>query len=282
MNGKVCIVTGANSGIGKEMVRQLADQGAHVVLVCRNPERGGEALAAIQGSTPRGSLELHIADLSSMAEVQRLSVELRARHLRIDVLLNNAGIYLPTRRATADGLETMFALNHLAPFLLTRELMEPLAAAGRARVITTSSQGHRGGHIDFDDLQSERGRFSGLRQYCNSKLANILFTRELARRVADRGIVTHCFHPGTVKTGFAQDEMGLFGWLVKLTGPFMRTAEKAARIGTYLASSEEPARQSGLYYVNHRPRTPSREARNDEVARRLWDASESILRPMGF
>ncbi|MGA9524315.1 MAG: SDR family oxidoreductase [Myxococcaceae bacterium] len=273
----ICIVTGANSGIGRELTRQLAHQGAHVVMVCRNPERAREALDDVRRTTKAESVEVLIADLSSMAEVRKAAAELRSRFPRVDVLMNNAGVYLPARRVSADGLEMMFALNHLAPFLLTRELMPSLAAAERPRVITTSSEAHRFGHLAFDDLQWDRGVFSGFRQYANTKLANILFTRELARREGARGLVAHCFHPGVVRSGFAQDEAGLFGTLVRMGGPFMRTAEKAARIGTYLATADEPLQQNGLYYANSRPRTPTREARNDEVARRLWEVSERLL-----
>ncbi len=277
----ICIVTGANSGIGRELTRHLAHQGAHVVMVCRNPERAREALEDVRRTTKAESVEVLIADLSSMAEVRKVAAELRSRFPRIDVLMNNAGVYLPARRVSADGLEMMFALNHLAPFLLTRELMKSLAAAERPRVITTSSEAHRFGHIAFDDLQWERGIFSGFRQYSNTKLANILFTRELARREDANRLVAHCFHPGVVRSGFAQDEAGFFGTMVRLGGPFMRTAEKAARIGTYLATSDEPRQQNGLYYTNSRPRTPAREARNDEVARRLWEVSERLVAKRG-
>jgi retinol dehydrogenase 12 len=275
MKGKICVVTGANSGIGRELTRQLAHQGAHVVMVCRNPERAREALEDVRRTTRTESVEVLIADLSSMAQVRQVAAEIRSRFSRVDVLLNNAGVYLPARRVSADGLEMMFALNHLAPFLLTRELMASLSAAERPRVITTSSEAHRAGHLDFADLQWERGLFSGFRQYSNTKLANILFTRELARREGARGLVAHCFHPGVVRSGFAQDERGLFGTLVRLSGPFMRTSEKAARIGTYLASSDEPLQHNGLYYANSRPKKPSKEARSDEAARRLWEVSEA-------
>ncbi len=282
MKGKICVVTGANSGIGREMTRQLIQQGAHVVMVCRNPERGRDALDDVRRTTKAESVELVLADLSSMSQVRKAAAEIRERFPRIDVLLNNAGAYLPVRRVTADGLESMFALNHLAPFLLTRELMGTLTAAERPRVVTTSSEAHRFGHLAFDDLQWEQGAFSGFRQYSNTKLANILFTRELARRMGDRGLVAHCFHPGVVRSGFAQDEPGFFGWIVKTSGPFMRTAEKAARIGTYLASASDPLQQNGLYFSNSRPKTPSREARDEEVARRLWEVSEELLGKLGY
>jgi retinol dehydrogenase 12 len=276
MEGPLCVVTGANSGIGREMSRQLAAGGARVLMVCRNPQRGQEALAWVNQSARPDAVELFIADLSSMAEVRALAQRIRQRHARIDVLLNNAGVYLPTRALTSEGFERMFALNHLAPFLLTHELLEPLLLCPNAKVITTSSEGHRLGHIAFDDLQAER-RFGALRQYSNTKLANILFTRELARRFGPRGLRAHSFHPGAVKTGFAQDEMGAFGWVVKLVGPLLRSSAKAARIGVHLATSDEALERNGLYWVKRGPRAPSREARSAEAALRLWDVSERLL-----
>lgn len=276
MEGKICVITGANSGIGKELSRQLGELGATVVMVGRNSARLAEAQQELQRAAPAGKYELVVADLSRMARVREAAQQIRERFPRVDVLANNAGIYLPDRRVTAEGFEEMFAVNHLAAFLLTHELLEALAVAGGARVITTSSFGHRLGHMDFEDLQAARS-FNGLRQYSTTKLANILFTRELARRVKERGIVAHAYHPGAVASGFAQDELGIFGVGVKLAKPFLRSAKKAATTGTYLATSADALTSSGEYWANSKRRTPSKEARSDEVSLRLWDVTERML-----
>lgn len=276
MQDRICLITGANSGIGKSMATALARRGAHVVMVCRNADRAEQARTEICEGAEGAAVELILGDLSSMGEVRRVAEEVRTRHDRIDVLINNAGLYLPKRHTTTDGYETMFAVNHLAPFLLTRELEAPLLASGRARVVTVSSEGHRLGTLDFDDLQATRG-FGGLRQYGTTKLANILFTRELARRQEDRGLVAHCFHPGAVATGFAQDEPGFFGALVKLGRPFLRSADRGARTGIHLATAPAPGERNGLYYIDQKPRRPSREARSEEIARRLWQVSGQLV-----
>lgn len=272
----LCLLTGANSGIGKAMATALARQGIGIVMVCRNPETAEAARRDIQAASQGAPVELLLGDLSDMSEVRRVADAFRARHERLHVLINNAGLYLPKRHVTVDALETMFAVNHMAPFLLTRLLEEPLAAAQAARVVTVSSEGHRIGHLDFDDLQRERS-FQAFRQYGATKLANILFTRELARRWSDRGVVASCFHPGAVATGFAQDEPGLFGSLVKLGRPFLRSAEKGAETGIFLASHPEVPHAQGSYFIDRKPRRPSREARNDAVATRLWETSEQIV-----
>ncbi|MFW6051726.1 MAG: SDR family oxidoreductase [Myxococcota bacterium] len=274
MDRPLCMITGANSGIGKAMAGALARRGMGIVMVCRNREKAEAAKRDIEAAADGVHVELLIADLASMEEVRRVAEAFRARHGELDVLVNNAGLYLPKRLTSPDGFEMMFAVNHLAAFLLTRLLEEPLRAGG-ARVITVSSGGHHLGHLDFDDLQCERG-FRAFRQYGTTKLANVLFTRELARRWSDRGVIAHCFHPGAVYTGFAQDEPGLLGALVKLGRPFLRTAEKGARTGVYLASDPAAAETSGGYFIDGRPAKPSREARDDAVAAKLWDTSERL------
>ncbi|MBI3183394.1 MAG: SDR family oxidoreductase [Myxococcales bacterium] len=271
MKGKVCVVTGANSGVGRAMAAQLAELGAHVVMVCRSEERGREALEAVRKATA-GQVELVIGDLSQMSQVREVAREVAGLHPSVHVLLNNAGIYLPKRQLTPEGLEVMFAVNHLAPFVLTQELLGALRKGAPSRVITTSSAGHRLGHLDFTDLQCERS-FGGIQQYAATKLANILFTRELARRGKAEGIVAHAFHPGGVASGFAQDEPGLFGTLMWLGRPFLRSAERAARTGTFLASSEEAGNSTGEYWADSRRKKPSREAGDDAVAARLWEVS---------
>jgi NAD(P)-dependent dehydrogenase (short-subunit alcohol dehydrogenase family) len=273
MRGRTVVVTGANSGIGKAMAVELARRGARVALVCRNRERGMAAQSEVDAAATEDASELHIADLSAMDDVRRVADELGDRFDRIDVLANNAGLYLPKRHVTPDGFETMYAVNHLAPFLLTRMLAEPLAAAGQARVVTTSSGAHRFAQLDLDDLQCERS-FLGMRQYGNTKLMNILFTRELARRWADRGVRANCFHPGTVATGFAQDEPGLLGFLVKIGTPFLRTPEKGAATGIQLAADASMSDVSGQYFIDGKAIPPTRAGRDDAAAARLWALSE--------
>ena len=275
MRDKVCVITGGNSGIGRAMAEQIGALGGHVVLVCRNPERGREALADLHRKTGSDRFELLVADLSVRDQIQRAAQEIRLRHPTVHALINNAGVYLPRRLVTSDGLETMFATNHLAPFLLTRGLIDALQAAAPGRVITVSSEGHRMGEIDLGDLQAAR-KFRALKQYCSTKLANILFTRELSRRFDGRGIIANAFHPGGVRTGFAQDEPGVFGLMVRLVSPFLRTPEKAARTGTFLASSEDGARTTGAYFVDSRPKRPAPAALRDDLSTGLWEATAAL------
>lgn len=273
MKGRTVVITGANSGIGKAMAVDLARRGAHIVMVCRNREKAQAAQRDIDFEATDAPSELHVADLSSLGDVRRVAEAIRSHHDRIDVLVNNAGLYLPNRQVTPDGFEYMYAVNHLAPFVFTRLLEQPLQAHGGARVITTSSGAHRFAKLDFDDLQCEQS-FQGMRQYGNTKLMNILFTRELARRWADQGITANCFHPGTVATGFAQDEPGLLGLLVKLGTPFLRTPEKGASTGIHLATDPALADVSGRYFIDGAPVPPTRAGRDDDAAARLWAMSE--------
>ena len=275
MQGKLCVITGGNSGIGRAMAAQIGALGARVVLVCRNAARGRETAEALRKKTGGDRFELVVADLSIRDQIRRAAEEIRARHSTVHALVNNAGVYLPRRHLTADGLETMFATNHLAPFLLTHLLMDALQAASPGRVITVSSEGHRMGEIDLEDLQAARN-FRALKQYCTTKLENILFTRELSRRFQARGIVANAFHPGGVRSGFAQDEPGAFGLLVRMVSPFLRSPEKAARTGTFLASTEEGARVGGTYFADGKPKRPAAAALRDDLSARLWDATAEL------
>lgn len=272
MKGRTVVITGANSGIGKAMAVDLARRGARIVMVCRDRQKALAAQRDIDEAATDTPSELHVADLSSLADVRRVAEEIGAQNDRIDVLVNNAGLYLPNRQVTPDGFEYMYAVNHLAPFVLTHLLAQPLEAHGGARVVTTASGAHRFANLSFDDLQCERS-FQGMRQYGNTKLMNILFTRELARRWLDRGITANCFHPGTVATGFAQDEPGLLGLLVKLGTPFLRTPEKGAATGIHLATDPSLADVTGQYFIDEAPVPPTRAGRDDEAAARLWEIS---------
>ena len=273
VQGKIVVVTGANSGIGKAMARDLAGRGARVVMVCRNPEKGEEARREIVESSGNEEVSLELADLGDMDQVRSVAERLRALP-RIDALMNNAGLYLPDRQISPDGFEMMFAVNHLAPFLLTHLLRDTLAKTDAPRVVTTSSIGHRFCKFDIDRLQAEH-RFIPLEQYGLTKLANIFFTKEAARRYEGGGL--NCFHPGAVGTGFAQDEPGFFNALMKVGKIFIRSPEKGAETGIYLATSDAVEGVTGEYFVDRKKRKPSRTARDPELARALWERSAEMV-----
>ena len=275
MTGRVCLVTGASSGIGIEIVRGLARRGAAVVMVARDRERGEAARDEIAQATGSGVVELAMCDLASQLQVRELAAEMAQRHPVLHVLVHNAGLILGARILTEDGIETTFAVNHLAPFLLTRLLHGQLAAAGAARVVTVASEAHRGAEIDFDDPSAERG-YSSWRAYARSKLANILFTRELARRTEGSGIVASCLHPGVVRSGFGRQGSLLVRAWFKLAGPLLVSAEKGADTAVWLASAPEAEAAGAGYYIRRRPARPSRAARDPEAARRLWRLSERL------
>jgi NAD(P)-dependent dehydrogenase (short-subunit alcohol dehydrogenase family) len=273
MDGEVCVVTGATSGIGKATATALARLGAQVVLVGRDRGRG-EATAAEVAAAGASPPRLEIADLACMAQVRALAGRLGALE-RIDVLVNNAGLMAGQRRVTADGFDEVFAVNHLAPFLLTSLLLGQLTAAAPARVITVTSGAHTGAHLDLDDPQLERG-WDGWRAYANSKLANILFTRELARRLEGTGVTANCAHPGVVRTRFGREARLPMRAAVTLGRPFMLSPQRGASTIVYLATSPEVAGASGGYYVKRQRREPSAAARDDATAQRLWQLSEEL------
>src|SRR5262249_4112739 len=272
MTGKTCIVTGANSGIGKVTAQELARQGARVVLVCRDRGRGESAASDIKRATGNPNVELMLCDLSSQAEIRRFASEFKSTHDRLDVLVNNAGVYLRKRTTTVDGIESTFAVNHLGYFLLTNLLLDLLKRSAPARVISVSSGAHASGHINFEDLQGEQS-YGGVRAYCHSKLANILFTRELAKRLAGTGVTANCLHPGAVSTGIFRNLPKLLELIVLA---FTMSPEKGARTSIYLATSPEVEGITGRYFVNCVETAPSREAQDDEVAHRLWLESERL------
>jgi NAD(P)-dependent dehydrogenase (short-subunit alcohol dehydrogenase family) len=280
MDGRVCVVTGATSGIGKATAAALARQGAQLVLVSRDRGRGEAAaaeVAAAGGPAPR----LEVADLSSMAQVRALAGRLAALD-RIDVLVNNAGMMAAERRVTEDGYEEVFAVNHLAPFLLTGLLLGQLTASGPARVVTVASGAHTAARLDLDDVQLERG-WESWRAYANSKLANILFTRELARRLAGTPVTANCAHPGVVRTRFGRETPQPMRTAVLLARPFLLSPQRGARTVVYLATSPAVATATGGYYVKGQRREPSPAARDAGTARRLWQLSEELtgLTPAG-
>ena len=273
MDGKVCVVTGATSGIGKAAATALARMGAQVVLVGRDRGRA-EATAAQVGSVATQPPVVDIADLGAMDQVRALAERLAALD-RIDVLINNAGLVLGERRGTPDGFEHVFAVNHLAPFLLTNLLLPRLTASAPARVITVTSDAHSAARLDLDDPNLEHG-WDSWRSYANSKLANILFTRELAQRLHGTGVTANCAHPGVVRTGFGRDARPLLRLGVTLARPFLLSPERGADTIVYLASSPGVADETGGYYVRRQRREPSAAARDDAAARKLWQISEEL------
>jgi NAD(P)-dependent dehydrogenase (short-subunit alcohol dehydrogenase family) len=248
MTGRTCMITGATSGIGLAAALELARLGASLVLVGRNPERGEQALKEVRRALRAGDVTLLLADLSSQAEIRRLAADFLASGWPLHVLLNNAGVINLRREESGDGIETTFAVNHLAYFLLTRLLLERLKESAPARVVNVASDAHRGaGRLDFDDLESRRG-YSAMRVYGRSKLANILFTRELARRLEGTGVTANAIHPGFVGSNFAKNN-GLLGIAaMTLLRPFARSTEKGAETAVYLCASPEVEDVTGEYF----------------------------------
>lgn len=278
LQGRVVLVTGATNGIGLVSARELAARGARTLVLGRDRARTDEAVAGIRQATGNEAVEPLVADLSSRAEVRRLAAEVRGRVDRVDVLLNNAGAIFADRLLSPDGVEMTFALNHLGHFQLTLELWPLLAAAGSARVINVSSTAHERGSMDWDDLQGARG-YSMWKAYCQSKLANVLFTRALARRIEGTGAVTHALHPGVIATGFGRNRPGIFRWLVTIGAPFLSSPDKGARTSVYVATDPAPGAVTGRYYQDCKERLPAPAARDDEAADRLWRLSEEMVQP---
>lgn len=275
MIGKIAVVTGATSGIGLVTARELARMGATVIVMARSRERGESTREAIVAQTGNKAVELVLADFASLAAVRGGAEQILARHGRIDVLVNNAGIYMGERRLSADGYELTFAVNHLAPFLLTHLLLDALRASPTARVVTVSSQAHTSGRGRFDDVGTERG-YSGLQAYSESKLANVLFTYELARRLEGSGVTANCLHPGGVRTNFASGAKGLFALAFNLVKPFLRTPEQGAQTSIYLAASPEVEGVTGMYFVDRRARPSAPRSYDRGLQARLWALSEEL------
>ncbi len=277
MQGKICLITGATSGIGKETAFGLARLGARVVIVGRDPDRTRAAADWIRRETGSEHVSFLLADLSSQAEVRRLAREFRDRHSRLDVLVNNAGGIFARRETTVDGFERTWALNHLAYFLLIQELLDLLKASAPARIVNVASTMHRGGVIDFGDLQGDKS-YGGIRAYSQSKLANVLFTYALARRLKGTGVTANCLHPGGVATGFGQNTLGALKLLMRLARPFLISAEEGAATSIYLASSPDVEGASGRYFAKCKPARSSAASHDEALQERLWALS---LRQIG-
>jgi NAD(P)-dependent dehydrogenase (short-subunit alcohol dehydrogenase family) len=270
---KTVVVTGATSGIGQVAALELARMGARVVFTARDANRGADMLARLREAGPTQTPALVVGDLSLIAGMRAAAEGVKAAAARIDVLINNAGAVFDRRDVTADGLERTFALNHMAYFVVTEALRPALAAD--ARIVSTASGAHSFARLNFADLQAANG-YQAMTAYANSKLCNILWTRELARRLAGTSVTANCLHPGAVSTRFGEEAKGFMGSLLRLARPLMLTAEKGADTLVWLAASPDVAGQSGGYWVKRKRVEPSAAARDDAAARRLWDESERI------
>ena len=275
--GKRIVITGASSGIGLETARGLTAMGAAVTMVVRSRERGEAAIAKIRTTVPDAKLDLVLADLYSMADVRKAGAELRGKLDRLDVLVNNAGLIHKDRELTVDGFERTFALNHLAVFLLTYELRDLLAKSAPARIVTVSSMGHKFARFSFDDLATMKKWKGGIGTYGASKLCNIWFAKEAARRMAKHRVTSNALHPGTVASGFCQTTGGaLFKYGLKLFRPFLKTSEEGARTSIHLASSPAVEGVTGEFFDHCKIVTPSKDARDPEAARTLWTLSQQL------
>jgi len=273
--GKVCIVTGASSGIGKVTAKELARMGAAVVLACRNPERAEAAREEIVKETGNNKVSVILVDLASLESVRSFAKEYQQKFSKLDVLVNNAGLYSSKRIVTVDGFELTFEVNHLAHFLLTDVLLPSLTVSMPSRIVNVTSEAQRSGHIDFEDLNGER-KYSGWKAYPQSKLANVLFTYELARRLEGTGVTANCVHPGTVRTNFGRKSGGIMAVLVRIAAPFMLSPEAGARTVIWLASAPEVGHITGRYFIRKAEAKSSRESYDVGVAQRLWNVSADL------
>ena len=273
MRGKTVVITGATSGIGAIAARRIAEQGARILIVARDEQRAAQTLRDLRAANAGAAHAAFYADLSRLSEMRRVAAEIATAEPKIDVLMNNAGLVSSGNQRTEDGLELMFATNHLSYFVLSNLLLERLRAAGDARIVSTASNAHRRARLDFDHLQDQ----SGVRGYGNTKLCNILFTRELARRIAGTGVTANCLHPGFVATRFGDNARGALRTGIAIAKRlFALTPEEGANTMVYLASSPQVSGRSGGYYDRCAPAVPSQAAQSDGDARRLWQLSVAI------
>ena len=275
MNGKVCLVTGSTDGIGKVSARVLAELGAKVIIVGRNPEKSAIVLAELRSISGNENIDLLMADLAVMQEVRDLAEQVISRYDRIDVLLNNAGGYFTKHEITSDGLEMTFALNHMSYFLLTNKLMELLKYSAPARIVNVSSDAHYGVDMEFENLNGEQ-EYKAWKAYQKSKLANVLFTYELLKKVPGN-ITVNCLHPGFVATNFGHNNGGFFGPVLKIAQRISAIdPEEGAKTSIFLCSAPEVKGVSGKYFYKCQPKISSRESRNMDTGKRLWQISSDI------
>lgn len=278
MSGKICIVTGANSGIGKETALGLAQMGARVVMVCRNAEKGKAALEEIRRESGSSQVDLLIADMSSQASVRALAEQIQQKYPRLDVLVNNAGGAAPARTLSADGIEMTLATNHLGAALLTFLLLDLLKASAPSRIINVSSEAQRRARLDMNDLQFERRKYRGIAAYGQSKLLMNAFTFELARRLAGTGVTANCLHPGVVATNiWSANPPPLIGKLIiAVVKPFMLSSKQGAAVSLYLATSPEVAQVSGEYFVKSKPAKSNHLSRDPKLMAEVWLCTEKM------
>ncbi len=276
IEGKQVLLTGASRGIGRATALALAKQGANLSLLVRNRELGEKVIEEIRATGTKSRIDLFVADLSSMKDIRRVAAEFLQKHDRLDVLINNAGAINMEREVTVDGYERTFATNHLAYFLLTELLLDLLEKSAPSRIINVASEAHRGQKLEFDDLMGERS-FSGFGAYGKSKLANILFTRELAKKLQGTNVTANSLHPGVIASGFGRNNKGVFGFVMRnLAAPFLGSEESGARTTVHLATSPDVEGKTGLYWKSSRESSPTAEARSDASAR-LWEMSEGLV-----
>ncbi len=276
MKNKICIVSGANSGIGKVTASALAEKGAQIVMVCRSKEKGLAALNEIKEKTKSKDIELITADFASQKSIREAASQIKAKYPIIDVLVNNAGAINELRTENAEGYETTFATNHLGYFLFTNLLLDNLKAAPRARIINVASEAQRVGKLDFYDLQS-KNNYTPMKAYCMSKLANIVFTYELSKRLQGTNITTNCLHPGVVNTNFGKELTGVVKIFYKLFGSFLRSPEKGAETTIWLATDSKLEGVSGKYFANKKEIKSQKASYDAEIQKHLWEVSEKMI-----
>ncbi len=275
MNNKLCVITGANSGIGFETAKALAQKGAYLVMVCRNEDKAEEARSTIIEETSNHGIDIVACDFSIQSEIRKAAEEIKKQYDKIDVLINNHGFLASEREETVDGLEQTFAVNHIGYFLFTILLLDHIKAADSGRIINVASEAHRRGEFDPDNLQLTTG-FSPYKAYGNSKLFNILFTKELAHRLLDTNVTANSVHPGVVASNFGQESGWFISTLYKIGQVFMISSKEGAKPSIYLASSPEVDQVNGAYFKRMKAATPTKIARDADAAKKLWDMSEKL------
>jgi len=275
MTGKVCLITGATSGIGVPTALGVAKTGATTVLACRDHVKGESTVDEIKRESGNDEVYLLICDLASQQSIRNAAAEFKDKYGALHLLINNAGLLMWNRETTQDGIEMQFGVNHLAPFLLTNLLLDVIKASAPARIVNVASTVHSNGRINFDDIQSEK-KYSGFGAYCQSKLANVLFTYELARRLDGSGVTANCLHPGVIRTKIMRDLNPLFQGLAKVAGVFMLSPEKGARTTVYVATSQEVEGVTGTYFEKETAARSSVKSHDEKLAQRLWVLSEEM------
>ncbi|PCJ82793.1 MAG: short-chain dehydrogenase [Flavobacteriales bacterium] len=278
MQNKTCIITGANTGIGKATAKGLAEMGAKVVMVCRSEERGKAAQEEIKQQTGNENVDLLIGDLASFSSTRKLAAEINSGYEKIDVLINNAAVFYTDLTYSEDDIEMQFHVNHLGYFLLTNLLLDKIKASASARIINVSSRGHLQGNIHFDDLNLKNG-YDGLKAYSQAKLANVLFTYELAKRLEETDVTANCLHPGGIATNLALNNSkgSIYNFIWRIVYPFLSSHENGAKTSVHLASSDKVKGITGKYFSKCRPVRSSRRSHNKELAEKLWQLSEKMV-----